>query len=212
MRTSTTNHYYLLDGLGSVAAVTDINGNVVASYSYEPFGKLKSQTGTLQNSYRWLGGLGVYFDSATGLYKMGTRYYDPALGRFTQVDPVDDGSANAYDYALQDPLNLTDPSGQAWIDFNCTRYEFTAERGFQTKKLRTGGCGRRGWTEKAVRGCGKNSPIGAIGALAEEFSRRQLKAKFRSPRKLFGLFLKSTKLTPVGAVVTCLSGAAAAER
>ena len=111
-RTSTTNHYYLLDGLGSVAAVTDASGNVVATYSYEPFGKVQSETGTLQNPYRWLGALGVYFDAATGLYKMGTRYYDPALGRFTQVDPVDGGSLNAYDYAAQDPINVVDPDGR----------------------------------------------------------------------------------------------------
>jgi len=88
MRTGTGNYYYLPDGLGSVASVTDAAGNLVATYNYEPFGKLKSSTGTLPNPYRWLGALGVYHDSATGLYKMGTRYYDPALGRFTQVDPV----------------------------------------------------------------------------------------------------------------------------
>jgi RHS repeat-associated protein len=119
MRTSTSNHYYLLDGLGSVAAITDINGNVAATYGYEPFGKVKSQTGTLQNPYRWLGALGVYFDSSTGLYKMGTRYYDPALGRFTQVDPVPGGSANRYDYAVQDPVNFADPRGTRVLPNKC---------------------------------------------------------------------------------------------
>jgi RHS repeat-associated protein len=29
-----------------------------------------------------------YLDSSTGLYKFGTRYYDPTLGRWTQQDPV----------------------------------------------------------------------------------------------------------------------------
>ncbi len=113
LRSSSGTFYYLLDGLGSVAAVTDGAGTVAASYSYEPFGKVKSSTGTLANPYRWLGGLGVYFDASTGLYKMGTRYYDPGLGRFTQVDPVEGGSANRYDYANQDPINNADLDGQA---------------------------------------------------------------------------------------------------
>ena len=105
------DHFYLLDGLGSVVGLTNSLGDLVATYSYEPFGKLKSSTGTVANPYRWLGGLGVYHDTATGLYKMGTRYYDPSIGRFTQVDPVVGGSANAYDHAGQDPVNNLDLDG-----------------------------------------------------------------------------------------------------
>jgi hypothetical protein len=30
----------------------------------------------------------VYYDSETALYKMGARYYDPTIGRFTQTDPI----------------------------------------------------------------------------------------------------------------------------
>jgi hypothetical protein len=37
---------------------------------------------------------------------MGARSYIPSLGRFLQVDPVDGGSANPYDYVNQDPLDL----------------------------------------------------------------------------------------------------------
>lgn len=40
-----------------------------------------------------------------------TRYYDPALGRFTQPDPVPGGAATAYDYAGQDPINKIDIDG-----------------------------------------------------------------------------------------------------
>ncbi len=46
-------------------------------------------------------------DSSTGLYKMGERYYDPSIGRFTQLDPLGDG----YGYADGNPINSTDPSG-----------------------------------------------------------------------------------------------------
>lgn len=109
MRTGGGNFYYLLDGLGSVAALSDSSGNTVATYSYEPFGKLKSSTGSVANPYRFLGSVGVYLDVATGLHKMGTRYYDPALGRFTQPGSISGGSANAYDYANQDPITQTDP-------------------------------------------------------------------------------------------------------
>lgn len=107
--------YEASDGLGSVTKLSDAAGSVAASYSYEPFGKLVSSTGTVTNPYRWLGALGVYLDTPSGLYKMGTRYYDPALGRFTQVDPVEGGSANRYDYGAQDPINNLDLDGELCV-------------------------------------------------------------------------------------------------
>jgi RHS repeat-associated protein len=35
-----------------------------------------------------LAATGGYLASATGLYRLGIRYYDPTLGRFTQPDPT----------------------------------------------------------------------------------------------------------------------------
>ncbi|MET9554538.1 RHS repeat-associated core domain-containing protein [Streptomyces sp. NPDC006645] len=46
----------------------------------------------------------------TGLYKMGARYYDHNLGRFTQPDPSGQDT-NPYLYANGDPINNTDPTG-----------------------------------------------------------------------------------------------------
>jgi RHS repeat-associated protein len=110
-------YYYLLDGIGSVAAVVKDDGATVATYEYAPFGELRNSTGTLTNPYRWLGSLGVYADDGTtGLYKMGTRWYDPAIGRFTQPDPIAGGSPNAYDYAGQSPCNAIDTSGTQRVD------------------------------------------------------------------------------------------------
>lgn len=43
---------------------------------------------------------------------MGVRSYVPAMGRFLSVDPIEGGSANAYDYAYQDPVNVFDLDGR----------------------------------------------------------------------------------------------------
>lgn len=39
---------------------------------------------------------------------MGERYYDPAVGRSTQPDPLD---GQTYAYASENPVNAVDPSG-----------------------------------------------------------------------------------------------------
>lgn len=44
---------------------------------------------------------------------MGVRLYDPTTGRFLQTDPIPGGSANAYDYAGQDPINQFDLDGRS---------------------------------------------------------------------------------------------------
>lgn len=45
-----------------------------------------------------------------GLYKMGARYYQPELGRWTQQDPSG-AEANVYLYVGGNPVNFVDPSG-----------------------------------------------------------------------------------------------------
>ena len=80
-RRNNARYYTLYDGLGSVAAVTDANGAVVNRYSYDPYGNTLSTSEQVTQPYRYAG---AYLDTATNLYKMGARYYDPATGRFTQ--------------------------------------------------------------------------------------------------------------------------------
>jgi hypothetical protein len=47
---------------------------------------------------------------------MGARQYYPTLGRFTEVDPIEGGVDNDYNYPT-DPLNSSDVSGKAAGDF-----------------------------------------------------------------------------------------------
>ncbi len=53
--------------------------------AYDPYGNILNETTGVANPWQYAGG---YFESSTGLVKFGTRYYNPALGRWTQQDPV----------------------------------------------------------------------------------------------------------------------------
>ncbi|HSH61576.1 MAG TPA: RHS repeat-associated core domain-containing protein [Acidimicrobiales bacterium] len=102
--------YYLFDGLGSVVAVTSSSGSVTNSYTYDPFGVTTETKALLTDVFNPWRYAGQYEDTTTGLYKMGARYYQPELGRWTQQDPSGQ-EANAYLYAGSNPINAVDPSG-----------------------------------------------------------------------------------------------------
>jgi RHS repeat-associated protein len=112
---SGTTSYFLGDGQGSTRALTNSTGGVTDTYSYTAFGELFNSSGTTVNLYRYTG---QQFDSLTGLYDLRARYYNPALGRFLSQDtyPYNIGNPvelNRYVYAANDPINLTDPTGNA---------------------------------------------------------------------------------------------------
>ena len=112
-------YYYVLNAQGDVVRIVDGSRNVVASYSYDPWGKLLSSSGTLANvnplRYR-----GYYYDSETGFYYLQSRYYDPAIGRFINADSYASTDAtgllstNMFAYCENDPVNRSDPSGEFW--------------------------------------------------------------------------------------------------
>ncbi len=54
---------------------------------------------------------GQYRDSASGLYYLRARWYDPATGQFTSVDPLVALTGQPYSYAGNNPVNGSDPSG-----------------------------------------------------------------------------------------------------
>ncbi len=113
LRSGTSRSYYLLDGLGSVAALTDSSGSVTHSYAYDPYGVTTETTSSsLVNPWRYTG---QYQDAATGLYKTGARYYQPELGRWTQPDPSRQ-EANTYLYVSANPANFVDPSGLGFFE------------------------------------------------------------------------------------------------
>lgn len=103
-----SSYYYLHDGLGSMAGLTDSSGNLVNSYAYDPYGIATSVSEQVANPFRYIGAI---YGAGTGLYKMGERYYDPSTGRFTQEDPLGGG----HRYADDKPINEVDPGGQLGV-------------------------------------------------------------------------------------------------
>ncbi|MDT8402880.1 MAG: RHS repeat-associated core domain-containing protein, partial [Bacteroidales bacterium] len=102
--------FYHYDGLGSVTAITDSTGKVMARYDYEPFGRMKEATGaTINNPYTYTG---REWDRETGLYFYRARYYDPMEGRFVSKDPIGfKGGINLYAYVGNRPTTKNDPYG-----------------------------------------------------------------------------------------------------
>jgi RHS repeat-associated protein len=105
-------HYYLKDHQGNNRVVVDQSGNVEETNHYYPFGGIFASTGNTQ-PYKYNG---KEFDSKKGLnwYDYGARMYDPALGRFTTVDPMAEKyyEVSPYAYCLNNPIYLIDKRGQ----------------------------------------------------------------------------------------------------
>jgi RHS repeat-associated protein len=110
-------YYYHTDHLGSVTHLTDEQGQIVAAYEYDPFGKMRDRHGSNRNPFTFTG---REFDSSTGLYYYRARYYDATLGRFLTKDPAplrmeEPLELNPYLYVKNNPIRFVDPLGLAGV-------------------------------------------------------------------------------------------------
>ena len=100
----------MLDQLGSVRLVVNTSdGTVAQRLDYDEYGRVTQNTAPGFQPFGYAGGL---LDEATGLTRFGARDYDPTTGRWTAKDPGGfSGGANLYAYAVNDPVNVSDVSG-----------------------------------------------------------------------------------------------------
>jgi RHS repeat-associated protein len=113
------NKYYYQDSLGSTSHIASSTGSLLEYYKYDLNGKptyWDANGNPLPNGSnhnirdlfageRWIPEIGLYDDR--------NRFYDPALGRFLQPDPIGfkGDASNLYRYCGNDWANKADPMG-----------------------------------------------------------------------------------------------------
>ncbi|MEJ5150699.1 RHS repeat-associated core domain-containing protein [Comamonas sp. MYb396] len=107
--------YIHSDFSGSPLAATDESGNLLWRESYYAYGQKTQWQPAADEQSQWFHGKEQ--DADTGMQYFGARYYDPSIGRFLGMDPVDyqDGnihSFNRYAYGNNNPGKYKDPDGR----------------------------------------------------------------------------------------------------
>ncbi|WP_027188386.1 RHS repeat domain-containing protein, partial [Desulfovibrio cuneatus] len=97
--------------VGSVRTLSTDSGILIKEMQYDSFGTVVEDTFVALTFP--LGFCGGLVDGYTGFVRFGYRDYDPATGRFTSLDPLGDtgGDHDLYDYCVDDPVSMNDPSG-----------------------------------------------------------------------------------------------------
>ena len=102
--------YPCYDANGNITQKLDNSGNVVMNVAYDPFGNVIS--GALTGEY---GFSTKPFVDGIDWYYYGYRFYDPALGRWLNRDPIgEQGGLNLYGFVGNNGINRFDYLGMCW--------------------------------------------------------------------------------------------------
>ena len=118
-----TDYFYLYNGLGDVTSLVDSSNQVVVRYQYNSWGKVTSTQDTSGVSLATLNPFRYrkyVYDPETGLYCLGSRYYDPEVGRFVNADDFETltyqmdsvQGKNLYQYCFNNPVIYEDVVGK----------------------------------------------------------------------------------------------------
>ena len=125
-KSSSAVYFVTTNSQGDVIGLYNNKGVKVAAYEYDAWGNIlsvKDSTGKTitnqdhianANPFRYRG---YYYDADLGLYYLQSRYYDSTVGRFINADNLvsdvggDVLGNNMFAYCLNNPVNMSDPSG-----------------------------------------------------------------------------------------------------
>ncbi len=122
-----TQYFYMTNQMGDIIAITESDGNIIAQYVYDEWGKLlnvyivnedNAEQVEVANAnplrYR-----GYYYDTETGYYYLQSRYYNASICRFINADIPEiaqiskkiPAGTNLFAYCCNDPINNVDFNG-----------------------------------------------------------------------------------------------------
>ena len=201
-----TPYYFHINGIGSVTAITDQNGNIVERYSYDLYGMpiIKNANGDLisqssiGNEYMFHG---RRYDKETNLIYFRARYYDPIMGRFLSVDPMGyQDSMNLYQAFNQNPINFIDPWGlwERLGDWSPTSAYVRRESGDTLQELAKLITGRKNdWVELANQTGKDVVNVSPLIELFEERLRENI-VMYASYDKFYGSFPRLNEPFSIG--------------
>ncbi|MCR5736688.1 MAG: DNRLRE domain-containing protein [Eubacterium sp.] len=122
----TARIYYEKNFQGDVIGLLDARGAQIASYTYDAWGNITSNTYVEGNEIPYelnhIGYRGYYRDQETGFYYLQSRYYDAKVSRFINADDIEYlGSDekiyknNIYLYCEGNPIKYADKTGNSVI-------------------------------------------------------------------------------------------------
>lgn len=105
--------WYHHDGLGSITGLSKHDGQAVHNYRYADYGNITPKNGNFTEPHNVFTYTGKTWDSITGLYFFGARYYDPATANWLNQDYykgdfINPVSMHRYLYGHSNPINWVD--------------------------------------------------------------------------------------------------------
>ena len=101
---------YIPDQLGNTIGLMNSAGTLTDSWTYWPYGEVRTRTGSNATPFTFLGTLGYFLDTLNKMFYVRARHLRSDLARWLTVDPLWP-QEQAFCYVNDTPIAIADPTG-----------------------------------------------------------------------------------------------------